>query len=321
MQIFVIGHKSPDLDTVASAITYVELLKKSKKYGDKKVIAVRAGEENIETDYVLKEFDIKLPKHINEYNIDPRDKFILVDHNEKAQRYEKIKNEQIIEIVDHHKLNVNLPNPIDITTKTLGSTSSIIYKMFKEEGIEPSDKIKKLLLAGILSDTVGLKSTTTTDEDKKIAKKLDTKVDIDTQDLTYNIFKTKSAIKGLSPIEIAKKDFKTYNFGSKKVFINQIETVKPKEIIGKKEQLVKALNKARGGEDCDLGFITVTDILNERLQIIYSNGQEEKIIEEAFNTVGSKNIVDVGSRISRKRDIAPEIEAAINKLESAKIEV
>lgn len=317
MKIFIVGHKSPDVDSITSAIEYKNLLKKTNKYEGAEVVAVRAGNINIETEYILNEFDVDVPKHLDEYTIESKDQFILVDHNVGVQRHESINDEKIVEVVDHHKVNVNFPKPIEITIKPLGSTSTVIYDIFKSTDTEISNETKKLMLAGILSDTVGLKSSTTTEEDKLIAQRLADATGVDIEELTFSIFKTKSNIESLENIEIAKKDFKTYEFGTRKVFINQIETVEPEKIIEKKDSLVEALDKAKEEEECGDGFIIVTDILKINSQIIYTNKNEEKIVEDAFKTEGSNNVANIGSRMSRKKDIAPEIEATIGRLDSS----
>lgn len=317
MKIFVIGHKSPDVDAISSTIQYKNFLDSTYKYGEAGIIATRAGDLNIETKFILDEFDIEVPKYIDEYTIEPEDKFILVDHNEKVQRHEKVNSENIIEIIDHHKVNIDFTKPIEINIKPLGSTSTVIHEIFEGSDTEISIETAKLMLAGILSDTVGLKSSTTTEKDKKIAHELSVLTSTDIEDLTFNILRTKSDISNLSDIEIAKKDFKTYEFGTRKVFINQVETVEPEKIIGRKEDLVKALDKAKEEEGCGDGFIIVTDILKTKSQIIYTNKNEEEIIEDAFKTEGSNNVADIGSKMSRKKDIAPEIEATIGKLDSS----
>lgn len=317
MKIFVIGHKSPDVDAVTSAIEYKNFLEETNKYPDYEVVATRAGDINKETKYILKEFGIDTPKSIDENIVETEDKFVLVDHNEEVQRHNLVDSENIIEVIDHHKVNIDFSKPININVRPLGSTSTVIYKLYKENNLEPSSEVGKLMLAGILSDTVGLKSSTTTETDKIAAQELATLTKTDIKDLTFNLLKTKSDIEGLEDIEIAKKDFKTYEFGTRKVFLNQVETVEPEKIIAKKDDLVKALDEAKEEEGCGDGFIIVTDILKVNSQIIYSNKNEKTIVEEAFNTKGEDNVAKIGSRISRKKDIAPEIEATIGKMDSA----
>lgn len=309
MKIYIIGHKSPDLDAIASAVQYSEYLQKTNRYPGHELIPARAGEANAETRTIFGKFDVTLPVLLDECDIVSDDAFILVDHNEEAQRHEKVNGDSVIEIVDHHKININFTSPVRIDVKPMGSTSSIIFELFKLANIEPSKKTASLILAGILSDTVGLKSSTTTGYDSEYAHELSKRLDLDIEKLTFDIFKAKSDITGLTPLEIAKKDFKVFKFGDVPVFINQVETVEPQKILDQKEELITALNEAKSSEGAAQGYLIVTDILNSNSQAIYTNEVEKQVIEQAFTTQGTDNVADIGPKMSRKKDIAPAIEA------------
>ncbi len=154
MNIYITGHKSPDLDSVASAVEYTEFLTKAKRYEGSALIPLIAESANKETEFVFKKFGVDLPKAITELTIDPTDAFILVDHNEQSQRSEKVINEQVIEIIDHHKINVNFTSPVRIDVKPLGSTSSVIYEHYKMYGLKPSKEIMGLMLCAIFHSSI-----------------------------------------------------------------------------------------------------------------------------------------------------------------------
>ncbi len=310
MKIYITGHKSPDLDSVSAAVQYAEFLKKSKKYEGSEIIPARAGEPNVETNFIFEKYDIEMPILLDDVEIDTTDAFILVDHNEESQRHEKVIGNQVIEIVDHHKINVNFSSPVHIDVKPVGSTSGLVFDLFEMYGIVPSEKIMGLILAGILSDTVGLKSSTTTGFDSEVAHKIAKKLGEDIEKFTFEIFKQKSDITGMQPIEIAKKDFKVFDFKGTKVFINQVETVEPEKVLAQKEALIKALEEAKSQEGAAQGYLVITDILKINSQVIYETEIEKKILEKAFTTVGENNLADIGPKMSRKKDIAPAIEAA-----------
>jgi len=311
MRIFVIGHTKPDLDSVASAYEYAEFLKKSKRYEGAEVIAAIADNINKETEFIFRKYYIDKPRLLDEYEIGPEDAFILVDHNEESQRHKKIPADQVIEIVDHHKINVNFNSPVRIDVKPVGCTGTLISELFDMYGIEPSNETKCLILAGIISDTVGLKSSTTTGKDSEVAHKIARETNTDLEKLTFDIFKAKSDIEGMSPADLARKDFKVFEFGGVRVLINQIETVEPERLIAMKDDLAKALEEAKTQENASQGYIFITDILKINSQAIYSNETERKIIEKAFITEGKDGIADIGPKMSRKKDIAPAIEKAL----------
>jgi len=310
MKIYITGHISPDLDSISSAYTYAEYLKKSKRYEGIELIPVRVGEPNNETQFVFKKLNIELPKHLDEYKIEETDGFILVDHNEESQRYEKIKSEQVLEIVDHHKINVAFTSPVRIDVKPFGCTNSIINELFEMYGIEASKETKALMLSAILSDTVGLKSSTTTGFDSEVAHKLAKELDMEIERYTFEIFKAKSDLTGLSVEDIIKKDFKIFDFSGTKVFIDQVETVEPEEVLKHKDAIIALLDNIKAQEGASQAYVIITDILKINSQAIYSTETEKHIIERAFTTQGVDGIADIGPKMSRKKDIAPAIEKA-----------
>ncbi|MBD3366450.1 manganese-dependent inorganic pyrophosphatase [candidate division WWE3 bacterium] len=313
MKIYITGHKSPDLDSVVAAIAYTELLKKTDKYSKADLIPTIPGEINKETEFVLDKFEVKMPDSLDKLDIEPEAAFILVDHNEESQRHEETEGHTVLEIIDHHKVNLNFASPLQINIKPLGSTSSIIYQLFKREGINPSKKVKELLLSAILSDTQGLKSSTTTGIDSEIAHELADDLKMELDKLTFEIFRAKSDITGLSAQEITKKDYKTFQFGEHEVFINQIETVEPEKVLDMKENLIKELEEVKTELGLSTGYIVITDILEVNSHVIYSNETEKEILEEAFTAEGKDGIADIGPRMSRKKDIAPAIEKVLTQ--------
>ena len=311
MKIYIIGHKSPDLDCISSAVEYAEFLKKTKRYDGAEIIPARAGEPNKETMHIFSKFNATMPVFIDSCEIDPEDAFVLVDHNELSQRSQKVVSEQVIEIVDHHKINVDFQAPLRIDVRPLGSTSTLIYELFEMYGLKPSKETLGLIVSSILSDTQGLRSSTTTGMDSDIVHKIARELKLDMEKLVFEIFKAKSDIEGLTPEEIVKKDFKIFDFGGKKVYIGQLETVEPEKLISQKDVLIKTLESVKSKEGAGHGFLFITDILKVNSQVIYTNDEERKLVEKAFITVGRDGVADAGPRTSRKKDIAPAIEAAI----------
>lgn len=311
-KIFLIGHKSPDLDAVAAPVVYAHFLIKERRYGSDVIVPVRTGEVNKETVFAFKKADVDIPRDISEYEINEEDQFILIDHNEEAQRSELVINDHIIEIVDHHKINVNFNKPVRVTVMPLGASCTLIYDLMKSYRIKPSKKILRLVLNAILSDTQGLKSSTTTEIDAEIAHELGKTLNIDIEKETFELFKAKSDMEGMSPLAIAKKDFKIFEFGNKKVFINQVETVEPEKIIEIKDKIVEALEKIKAEETIDQAYVAVTDVLKVNSHIIYTNQEEEIIVRKAFNCEATGNLANIGAKMSRKKDIAPPIEREVS---------
>lgn len=69
-QVFVVGHKNPDTDSICSAIAYANL---KNKLSDEKHIPKRAGKINGETQYVLDHFQVEVPEFIEDVGTQIRD--------------------------------------------------------------------------------------------------------------------------------------------------------------------------------------------------------------------------------------------------------
>jgi len=312
MKHYIIGHQKPDLDSVVAAISLAEFFKQK---GDPTGTPVLADPINPETEFVLNKFGVTPPPVITANDITPEDQILLVDHNEEDQRLPGINPDQISGIVDHHKANLNLNHPISISVKTWGSTNTIIYFKFKLHGLTVSTDLAKLMLAAILSDTVGLKSATTTDKDKEAIKDLSNIAGIsDIDGLTLEIFKAKSNITELAPEEIVKNDYKVFEF-AQKTFIGQLETVEQENLISnRKEELLSALQKVKEEEGVQLAFLAITDVLKVNTKLLLASETEATVAEKAFSQTPTKdNLIDIGAKLSRKKEIAPPIEKTLAK--------
>ena len=162
----VFGHKNPDTDTIMSAMVMANL---ENKLGNN-AKAVRLGNVNKETEYVFKFLGIEQPEFIEDI-ADGQD-IILVDHNEATQSADNLSNANVKKIVDHHAINFTTSNPVYYRAEPVGCTSTVLYKMYKENDVEISKEIATMMLSAIISDTLLFKSPTCTAEDKAIAEKL-----------------------------------------------------------------------------------------------------------------------------------------------------
>lgn len=293
--IYVIGHKSPDTDCVCSAIVYARL---------KNFKPAVAGEINEETKYVLNYFEVPVPETLENAS---GKTLVLVDHNEPSQRVDGA--EKIIAIIDHHKMNFNYPEPIFIHVEPVGSTATIIAKMFLEE-IKKNKTYAGLLLAAILSDTVVFKSSTTTEEDKRIAEELAKVSGIqDIFKFGVEIKKSKASIKGKSVSEIVLGDFKDYEFGGKKVGIGQVEVVDLKEVKEREREILNFLEEIKEKKGYEMVLFMATDIIKEGTELYFSGNSV--VIEKAFDLKVKNHSVWLPGVMSRKKQVAPQIEKHI----------
>jgi len=310
MKTYVIGHQKPDLDSVVAAISFAEF---RKQRGDTDVTPAMIDSANEETSFVFKKFGLELPQTISLDNITQEDKVILVDHNEESQRLPGLNPDQITRIFDHHKVNLNLNNPIEIFVLPVGSSNTIAWQLFTQNKLAISTDLSKLMLCAILSDTVGLKSSTTTEKDKQAVASLQQTSGIsDLEALTLEIFKAKSNISALTDEQIVLNDYKIFEFSGKKVLIGQIETVEQQDLLnGRGQSLLAACNSIKTKEVVDYLFLAVTDILKVNTKLILPGVGETELAIKAFGGTPINSIIDIGPKMSRKKDIAPAIETAI----------
>jgi len=309
---YIIGHTKPDLDSTVAPLALKYLFDNVECFGHQnQTKAVLAEPANHETKFVFDKFNAQIPEVLD--RVRESDQFILVDHNEKSQRLEGIKDNQIIKIYDHHKLSLDLSLPIFITTKPWGSSNTIIYFLMKQNNLKPSKQIASLMICAILSDTVGLKSPTTTDKDREVLEELNQIAEIkNIDDLTLEIFKAKSDISNLTPIQIVKNDYKIFNFGAHKILVDQIETVEQNKVLGQTSDLLKAMQQVQKEESLDHIFVVISDILKINSKVLYLTDNDKKVLETAFSQVGKNNVIDIGAKLSRKKQIAPALEKALS---------
>ncbi len=313
MKTYIIGHLKPDTDAVVSAMALAEFYQQTPSFSRPAATAVISDPVNNETAFLLEKFGATAPPVIKASDIDPQDQIVLVDHNEMDQRLDGMNQEQIVEIVDHHKVNLSLNQAIFLTFKPWGSSSTIVYHLMKKYQFRPNPKLAGLMLSAILSDTVGFKSSTCTQQDIETAKELaDIAAVSDLSALTLEIFKAKSDLGQMTCEEMVKNDYKIFEFSGKKVLIDQLETVEQAKIISEKKAcLLEAMAKVKSDLQVDLIFVVVSDILASNSKILLLSPVEQKLAELAFAETALDQIIDIGPKLSRKKDIAPALEKAI----------
>lgn len=307
--IYVVGHKNPDADSICSAIAYAELLRKKGYHS----IAVRAGELNKETIFALEYFGAEIPPKIPD-KLSQDDVVYLVDHNEMSQMAECITEDVIVGIIDHHKLGgLKTPKPIFVRIEPLGSTCTILSRVYREEGIEITRKIAGLLLTGILSDTVLFKSATTTSFDEEEAIRLSKIAETDIEQYGMELLKKKSDIEDVSPKQILTRDFKEFDFSGHRVGISQVELVDMSLIEPKIGDIVEEMRKMVG-EGYELIVFMVTDVIEEgsRLYVV-GNSEAVETFEEAFGGGLNEGYIYLKGVMSRKSQVVPPLERAFSK--------
>ncbi len=300
----IIGHKNPDTDTVCSAIAYQDFLTKQ----NVKAKAFALGDLNKETKLVLNKFEVEFPEQISEL---PRGtEVILLDHNEEKQAIDNIADLDIVEIIDHHKINLKTDKPIHIFVKPLGSSCSIIAEKYFNEGVDLDKKIAGILLAGIISDTLFFRSPTTTEIDKELAENLNKIVGFDDlEKFSLEMFNAKSDLGDLSIEKLIKLDYKIFSFKKGDYGIGVMETTNVSYGLDRKDEILKKLTEIKEADNLQGVYFVIIDILNEKSYTLYSSDDDKELFIKLFNAEDQNSVLFVDKLVSRKKQIVPVFEA------------
>ena len=258
-------------------------------------------EENVYIGYVTRRCFLEAPKH----NV------ILVDHNESSQSIKGLETANIVEIIDHHRLGaLKTTLPIYMDIEPLGSTCTIVYQQYLKHSLKPSDKIAKVLLAGLISDTVILKSPTTTKTDVDTANDLANIANVNLEDFAQKMF---SSMGGLSVDEANEKiesDFKIYAENGISVGIGQCEVVTLKDLDNYKDAYLKTLDEVRQKNALNWAMLMITDVIKETSVLFTTDYKLNKNLQ--YKKI-EKNIYDMPGVLSRKKQLLPDILSLINQ--------
>lgn len=306
--IYVIGHKSPDLDSVVAAIAYARL--KNELAGTDIYKPARAGEINKETEYILEKFLFPIPEKPKSL---AGEKIILVDHNEETQILEGIEDGEIMEVLDHHKINFSYDKPIEFKALPWGATVTIIAKEYFDKNISLDKNLAGAMLAAVLSDTVITKSPTSTDIDRQIIEKLSEIAEIaDWHEFGKENFRINSNADNLSVRELFEYDYKNYDFKAGKFFIGQFFTVDVNDLSSREDELLEEMKKMKEEEGCHSVIFLVTDIVKEGSRLLIVSDELEKT-EKAFGAKTEAGKVWLDGIISRKKQVVPSLTEAFDK--------
>lgn len=298
---FIFGHKNPDTDTICSSMVKQILCEKE---GNTSVKAVRLGNVNKETQYALDYLQIEAPELIEK--VEEGQKVILVDHNEFNQSADGIENAKIIEVVDHHRIsNFQTTDPLYYTARPFGCTATILYQEFIEKGIEIDKKEAVLMASAIISDTLLLKSPTTTKYDEKALGELGRIAGIDINKYGLDLLKAGTDLDDFSEKELINLDAKKFESKGVKCVIAQVNTVSIPDVLKRKEKLEEEMKNAIAENGIDLFVLAITDILNSNSQII-ALGNRIDIIEKSCKL--EDNMVLLEGVVSRKKQLLPMVE-------------
>jgi manganese-dependent inorganic pyrophosphatase len=192
---------------------------------------------------------------------EPNIQIIMVDHNEHSQAIEGIENYRILEVIDHHRLgNMSTRYPITFINKPVGATCTIVTSLYREQRIPMKKEIASILLCGILTDTLGLKSATTTDIDREAAEYLADVTGLNVETLSRELQSAASMVSALPAEELVSLDMKEYQEKDAGFSVSQIETNNVDELVVRRDEIFAALVKACTNKNFLFSALLVTDV-------------------------------------------------------------
>ena len=296
---FIFGHTSPDTDTITSSLVMANL---ERKLGNEGAIACRLGNVNKETEYVLNYLGIEAPELIE--SVPDGAKVILVDHNSPKESIDNLDNVNILKVIDHHKLALETSYPLYYRAEPVGCTETVMYKLYKENGVEIDKTIATLMLSAIISDTLLLKSPTCTEEDVNTVKDLAEIAGINYEEYGLEMLKAGTDLTSFTIDEILHLDAKAINFKEVKAVVNQVNTASISEIMKMKNELEARMNEIIDEEDLDLFMLLITDIINSDSQVI-ALGKSASLVEKSYGVKLENNTALLKGVVSRKKQVVP----------------
>ena len=300
-KIIVFGHKNPDTDSICSSIVMADL---QTKVRGQEVIACRLGEINEETQYALNYFKAETPKLIEK--VEEGQIVIMVDHNEFSQTVDGIENAKIDTVIDHHRINnFKTAEPLFYYAQPVGCTATLLYELYKLNNVEIEPKIAGLMLSAIISDTLLLKSPTTTEKDKKALAELEKLANVNKETYGLEMLKAGTNLDKYTEKELINLDAKMMESQGAKYMVAQVNTVSIPDVLKRKAKNEEEMKNTINEKGLSLFVFAITDIVNSNSEAIVL-GDRADLISKTYEI--NDNIAVMPGVVSRKKQILPLIE-------------
>ncbi len=260
----------------------------------------------------------------NYLNANPK-RVILVDHNEWSQAVDGIDEVELLEIVDHHRLGgLQTMNPVFFRNMPLGCTSTIIYNIFRENGIAVPQKVAGLMCSAIISDTLMFRSPTCTAYDKTACEELAAIAGINIESYATEMFRAGSQLGSKTESEIFYQDYKIFNADDAKFAVGQVTAFNNDVLESIKPRMLEYMNANHANLGAESLFLMLTDILNESTLLLYYSSivDFDEMLTKAFHLPADAVTDRIGENagalllpgvVSRKKQVVPEIMSALKE--------
>lgn len=240
-------------------------------------------------------------------------KIIMVDHNEKTQAVDGIEEAEILEIIDHHRLGtLETTMPVYFRNQPVGCTATIVYHMYRENGVEVDKQTAGLLCSAILSDTLMFRSPTCTPVDQKAAEELAQIAEIEIQEHAEKMFRAGSSLSDKTPEEIFYQDFKKFSANGVNFGVGQISSLDQGELDALRPKIAEYMATA-DRNDTDMLFFLLTNIIHESSDLVFYGENAKELAETAFGQEAEADYIQLPGVVSRKKQFVPRILSAVQQ--------
>ncbi len=303
--VYVFGHQNPDNDAIMSAVVLAQLLNQV-GYEGNEYKACALGALPAESAKLLAEADIAEPEQIK--GVEAGQLVVLTDHNESSQSVEGLKDATVLGVVDHHRIgDFETAAPLHYIALPWGSSCTIVAKLFEVLGQELTDVQAKLLLSAMMTDTLMLKSPTTTDVDRAIAAKLGEQLGVDPVKFGMEVFLSRPS-GSFTAAEMVGNDIKMFEVAGQKLLIGQYETVDKSRALGMIDEIREAMRAYQADKGAEGIVLCLTDIMEEGSQVLFEG--ETAVAQKGLGIADEHDGVWMPGVLSRKKQVAAPILAA-----------
>lgn len=234
-------------------------------------------------------------------------KLILADHNEFDQAIAGVEEVPVIEVVDHHRFGMPPTHmPIHINCDIVGSSCTLLTEMYRAARGDPSPGTAGVMMGGVVTDTLMLRSPTSTARDKRALEYLQLISGVDPERLLEDIFKVGSLIARSTPEQVIGADCKTFRHGEHTAFaLAQVEEVGFDEFRAQQDQLQKAAEAMLRENGLDFFGLLVTNVVAEN-SLLLAIGKHALLEKLPYRKIGT-NLWDLPGVLSRKKQLLPQI--------------
>ena len=235
----------------------------------------------------------------------PKTKLVLVDHNELSQAVNGAEDADILEVLDHHRIGGSLKStqPIRFINEPVGSTCTLVARQFRAAGIDPTPGIALCMASGIISDTLYLRSPTTTQIDRDVLAWLEKICQVDLEQYSREFFEIGSALRNCAPAEVVREDCKEFTEHGIRFSISQIEETGFDLFWDKKEDLRKALEELANKQRLQFSALLVTDVVSNGSLLLLS--RESDAWDEINYPCLDRGLYELPDIVSRKKQLLP----------------